>query len=456
MNLGRAPQETHAQSHQAEGGVAHSSGRREITVMAAEPGWWHAEPVDTGRFPPAFRRFLAENGISIDNYALDSETIPRYLRANPRSPPSEAGLSALRAQLGDALAPVEWLPGFYSLPASTKIAGTRAYAEGHVYGIDAASGAAVAALDLRPGHAVLDMCCAPGAKLCMAAEAVGPSGSVTGVDVHPERLAATRTMVRKYALANVRLFLGDARQFAAPAPPAASLEESPPSVPARPRPGKRRRQASARGAHEAPPPPQLFYPLHVDEPPPPVPEADAHDDPEPFESGRRLYERVLVDAECTHDGSVRHLSKYAAWGWETFEQRFLDPTRLRDLEGLQRALLRRGYAALAPGGVLVYSTCSFARRQNEEVVAWLLETEPHAECVPIDTLDARAPCKPGGLAHTLRFEPCASATSALFISRITKRAIKTSATTTHHLCPLASAAPPGRSLEPQAEPTAQV
>ena len=31
------------------------------------------------------------------------------------------------------------------------------------------------------------------------------------------------------------------------------------------------------------------------------------------------YDKVLVDAECTHDGSIKHLAKFDSWGWHTFE-----------------------------------------------------------------------------------------------------------------------------------------
>ena len=54
-----------------------------------------------------------------------------------------------------------------------------------------------------------------------------------------------------------------------------------------------------------------------------------------------LFDRVLVDAECTTDGSVKHLAKFESqWGWETFERRMLDKARLEGLEVLQRKLLR--------------------------------------------------------------------------------------------------------------------
>jgi 16S rRNA (cytosine967-C5)-methyltransferase len=40
-----------------------------------------------------------------------------------------------------------------------------------------------------------------------------------------------------------------------------------------------------------------------------------------------------------------------------------------DLRRRQKAILRNGLGQLAPGGVLVYSTCSLEREENEDVVA---------------------------------------------------------------------------------------
>lgn len=74
----------------------------------------------------------------------------------------------------------------------------------------------------------------------------------------------------------------------------------------------------------------------------------------------RLFDRVLVDAECTHDGSIKHLMKYATtWGWDTFERRVLDHDRLSTLRDLQERLLLNGFEHLKPGGRLVYSTCRY-------------------------------------------------------------------------------------------------
>lgn len=96
------------------------------------------------------------------------------------------------------------------------------------------------------------------------------------------------------------------------------------------------------------------------------------------------YDRVLVDADCSHDGSVKHLRKLSA---AELSLR-LCPSLCAAHVRTQRALLRNGFRVLRPGGVLVYATCSLTRAQNEEVVAWLLAQEPGAVIDPSWALSA--------------------------------------------------------------------
>ena len=53
------------------------------------------------------------------------------------------------------------------------------------------------------------------------------------------------------------------------------------------------------------------------------------------------------------------------------------------------------------------------------MVAAFLREEPHASLLPVAAL-LGGPSRPGSLTHTLRFEPRASQTSALFVARIGK------------------------------------
>ena len=61
---------------------------------------------------------------------------------------------------------------------------------------------------LRPGHTVLDLGCAPGSWLCYAADLVGPSGRVIGVDPKP---------VDVEDRANVLIFQSDINELEPPA-----------------------------------------------------------------------------------------------------------------------------------------------------------------------------------------------------------------------------------------------
>jgi ubiquinone/menaquinone biosynthesis C-methylase UbiE len=68
----------------------------------------------------------------------------------------------------------------------------------------------VAAAGLVPGQRVVDVGCGRGASLFLAAEAVGPTGHVVGVDLAPGMVAATAAEAQARGLRNVTVRLGDA------------------------------------------------------------------------------------------------------------------------------------------------------------------------------------------------------------------------------------------------------
>jgi NOL1/NOP2/fmu family ribosome biogenesis protein len=78
------------------------------------------------------------------------------------------------------------------------------------------------------------------------------------------------------------------------------------------------------------------------------------------------FDRVLVDAPCSGEGTVRKISGSAA--------HFGAKNALR-LQGRQIALLRKAVQRCRPGGRVVYATCSFAPEENEAVVDAVLRED---------------------------------------------------------------------------------
>lgn len=70
----------------------------------------------------------------------------------------------------------------------------------------------VAIAGVTPGQAVLDLGAGRGAVLLPAAAAVGPSGSVTGIDLAPEMVRLTQQDIRRRGLGNAEMLHGDASE----------------------------------------------------------------------------------------------------------------------------------------------------------------------------------------------------------------------------------------------------
>ena len=82
---------------------------------------------------------------------------------------------------------------------------------------------------------------------------------------------------------------------------------------------------------------------------------------------RAKFQRILVDAPCSGTGT---LARHPEIRWR------LRPERLGEFHGLQVAILSKAAAVLAPGGRLVYSTCSLEQEENEAVVEGVVSNDP--------------------------------------------------------------------------------
>ena len=81
---------------------------------------------------------------------------------------------------------------------------------------------------------------------------------------------------------------------------------------------------------------------------------------------REQWPQILVDVPCSGWGTVdKHPRVLSVWREET----------LKPLLRLQRQILTRAAEILAPGGRLIYSTCTTNQQENEDQILWILEQE---------------------------------------------------------------------------------
>jgi 16S rRNA C967 or C1407 C5-methylase (RsmB/RsmF family)/NOL1/NOP2/fmu family ribosome biogenesis protein len=94
-------------------------------------------------------------------------------------------------------------------------------------------------------------------------------------------------------------------------------------------------------------------------------------DPSAFTPLRGYFDIAVVDAPCSGEGMFRK-DERAVVEWS--------PDVVRLCAARQRRILGAVWPALAPGGFLLYSTCTFNRFEDEENVDWIC-AELGAECL---------------------------------------------------------------------------
>ena len=87
------------------------------------------------------------------------------------------------------------------------------------------------------------------------------------------------------------------------------------------------------------------------------------------------FDRVLVDAPCSGEGMFRKEPQAMAQHNQGL---------VEQCAALGREILEAAAACLAPGGILVYSTCTFAPQEDEGQVAAFLDRHPEFTLLPIE------------------------------------------------------------------------
>jgi len=88
-----------------------------------------------------------------------------------------------------------------------------------------------------------------------------------------------------------------------------------------------------------------------------------HYDAATYPAAAGQFDRILLDAPCSGEGTLRKNARHTERMGERHSQ---------VLSALQQGLLRKAVQRCKPGGRIVYSTCTFAPEENEQVVDAIL------------------------------------------------------------------------------------
>lgn len=112
----------------------------------------------------------------------------------------------------------------------------------------------------------------------------------------------------------------------------------------------------------------------------------ANEDPEKLvKSFPDFFHKIILDAPCSGEGMFRKEESLA---------RDWTPEKSHELSQIQRRLILNAADMLRPGGLLLYSTCTFAPEEDEGTISWLLEKRPEMELLdmlPYDGFSAGVP-----------------------------------------------------------------
>ena len=93
---------------------------------------------------------------------------------------------------------------------------------------------------------------------------------------------------------------------------------------------------------------------------------------------KNYFDTIVFDGPCSGEGMFRKDPDAIQYWHKDYPS---------ELAQLQKDILSDGLKMLAPGGQLIYSTCTWSPEENEGVVAWILENYPDLELVEIPKLN---------------------------------------------------------------------
>ena len=97
--------------------------------------------------------------------------------------------------------------------------------------------------------------------------------------------------------------------------------------------------------------------------------------PEVYRKSKYRFDVILCDVPCSGEGMFRK---------DEATIREWSPQQVEKCWQLQRDIVTDAWACLNDGGLLIYSTCTFNTKENEENIRWMLETFDNANVLEIN------------------------------------------------------------------------
>ena len=89
------------------------------------------------------------------------------------------------------------------------------------------------------------------------------------------------------------------------------------------------------------------------------------------------FDKIVIDAPCSGQGMFRK-DEVAISDWSY--------AKVLECQSIQREIIRDGYHMLKEGGILVYSTCTFAKEENEIIIEEFLDEYTDAKLIEMERL----------------------------------------------------------------------
>ncbi len=135
--------------------------------------------------------------------------------------------------------------------------------------------------------------------------------------------------------------------------------------------------------------------------------------PRDFRKAKAKFDLILCDVPCSGEGMFRKdPATISEWSLQNVEKCWR----------LQREIVSDAWECLNSGGIMIYSTCTFNTKENEENVRWIMDTydaEPIA--IPTDpSWNITGSLLPGFDAPVYRFIPGITKGEGLFVCALRK------------------------------------